>query len=94
MPVVKYFSVVGATLLVFIFGFEAYLADEASNARFDNSLYESATYAPRFEEAAVESRFAGDATAADRVREVFGQFVPNEIRRVKRYSSAATTVIR
>jgi len=94
MPVFKYFAVVGATLLVFLFGFDAYLADEASNARFNGSFYESATYAPRLEESIMEVRFTRDATPADRVREVFGQFVPNENRRAKRYSFAATTVIR
>ena len=94
MPAFKYFAVVGSTLLVFLFGLDAYLADAASNARFDGSFYESATYAPRLEEALVELRFTRDATPADRVREVFGQFVPNENRRGKRYSSAATTVIR
>ena len=94
MPVFKYFAVVGSTLLVFLFGLDAYLADEASNARFDGSFYESATYAPRLEEAIVDLRFTRDATPAGRVREVFGQFVPNENRRGKHYSSAATTVIR
>jgi len=94
MPAFKYFAVVGSTLLVFLFGLDAYLADEANNARFDGSFYESATYAPRLEEAMVEVRFTRDATPADRVREVFGQFVPSEYRRGKHYSSAATTVIR
>ena len=94
MPVFKYFAVVGSTLLVLLLGLDAYLADEASNARFNGSLYESATYAPRLEEAMVEVRFTRNATPADRVKEVFGQFVPNEYRRGKRYSSAATTGIR
>jgi hypothetical protein len=94
MPVFKYFSIVGSTLLVFLFGLDAYFADEAGNARFNGSFYESATYAPRLEEALVEPRFTRDATPADRIKEVFGQFVPNEYRRGKRYSSAATTVIR
>jgi hypothetical protein len=94
MPVFKYFAVVGSTLFVLLFGLNAYLADEASNARFNGSFYESATYAPRLEEAMVEVRFTRNATPADRVKEVFGQFVPNEYRRGKRYSSAATTVIR
>jgi hypothetical protein len=94
MPAFKYVAIVGSTLFVFLFGLDAYLADEAGNARFEGSFYESATYAPRLEEAMVELRFTRDATPADRVREVFGQFVPSEYRRGKRYSSAATTVIR
>jgi hypothetical protein len=93
MAAFKYFAVVGSTLLVFLFGLGAYLADEAGNARFDGSFYESATYAPRLEQAMVELRFTGDATPADRVREVFGQFIPSEYRRGKRYSAASTTVI-
>ena len=38
----------------------------------------------------MEPRFTRDATPADRVREVFAQFVPNEGKRSKRYSSVAT----
>ena len=68
--------------------------DDAGEPRFNGSFYESATYAPRLGEAAVEVRFTRDATPADRVREVFGQFVPSEYRRGKHYSSAATAVIR
>jgi hypothetical protein len=94
MPVFKYFTVVGLTLLVFLFGLDTYFADKASNLRFNGSFYESATYAPRLEEAMVELRFTRDATPTERVKEVFGQFVPNENRRGKRYTSAATTVIR
>jgi hypothetical protein len=94
MPVFKHFAVVGSTLLVFLSGLDAYLADETSNTRFDGSFYKSATYAPRLEEAAVEVRVTRDASPADRIKEVFGQFVPNENRRGKRYSSAASTIIR
>jgi len=94
MPASRYFTIVGSTLLKLLFGWDAYLADEAGNARFDGSFYDSATYAPRLEEAMVEPRFTRDATPADRVREVFGQFLPSEYRRGKRYSSAAITVIR
>jgi hypothetical protein len=94
MPVFKYFSVMGSTLLVLLFALDAYFRDDAGEVRFNGSFYESATYAPRLEEAVVELRFTRDATPADRVREVFGQFVPNESRRGRRYSSAATTVIR
>jgi hypothetical protein len=94
MPLSNYSTVAGSTLLVLLFGLGVYFADDAGNARFNGSFYESATYAPRLEEAVMEVRFTRDASPADRIREVFGQFVPNEIRRGKRYSSAATTVIR
>jgi hypothetical protein len=88
MPVFRYFSVVGSALLVFLFISDAYFGDNESNSRFNGSLYESAFYAPRSEEAAVtaELRFARDATPADRVKDVFAQFVPNESKRGKRYS--------
>ena len=62
--------------------------------RFNGSIYESATYAPRAEEilAKAEINFNRDASAADRVREVFGQFIPNEARRGNRYSSRGTII--
>jgi hypothetical protein len=88
MPVFKYFAVVGSALLalLFIFG-----ADE-SNSRFDGSLYESAMYAPRLEEIAAkkEVHFTRDVTPADRIKEIFSQFVPSEARRGKRFSSIPT----
>jgi hypothetical protein len=96
MPDFKYFGVVGSALLVFLFVSDAYLGDNESNSRFYGSLYESALYAPRLGETAgaAELRFTRDATPADRVREVFAQFVPNESKRGKRYSSLAATVVR
>jgi hypothetical protein len=88
MPVFRYFGVVGSALLVFLFVSDAYFGDHESNSRFNGSFYESAFYAPRFEEAALtaELRFARDATPADRVKDVFAQFVPKESKRGKRYS--------
>jgi hypothetical protein len=87
MPVFKYFTVVGSTLLVFLFISNAYLTDDES-LRFDGSLYASALYAPRVEETqtTAELRFTRDVTPAVRVREVFAVFVPNERRRNKRDS--------
>jgi hypothetical protein len=92
MPIFKYFAVVGSTLVAFLFISDAYFSDDESNSRFNGSLYESATYAPRWEErvAMHELRFTRDAVPADRVKEVFAQFVPNEGKRGRRYSSAAT----
>ena len=90
MPIFKYFAVVGSALLVLLFVSDAYLRDSESDLRFDGSLYQSAIYAPRVVETLVEPRFTRDATPADRVREVFAQFVPNEGKRGKRYSSVAT----
>ena len=90
MPIFRYFAFVGSALLVLLFVSDAYLRDSESDARFDGSLYQSAIYAPRLVETLVEPRFTRDASPADRVREVFAQFVPNEGKRVKRYSSIAT----
>ena len=88
MPVLKYFTVVGSTLLAFLFVSNAYLTDDDSNSRFEGSLYDSALYAPRAEEilTTAEVRFTRDVTPAVRVREVFAVFVPNERRRGKRDS--------
>jgi hypothetical protein len=85
MPVLRYFAITGSALLVFLFVSDAYFGDE-SNSRFNGSLYESATYVPRTEETTTvaELRFTRDASPADRVREVFAQFVANDGRRVRR----------
>jgi hypothetical protein len=90
MPIFRYFAVVGSALLILLFVSDAYLRDSDSDLRFDGSLYQSAIYAPRLVETLEEPRFTRDASPADRVREVFAQFVPNEGKRTKRYSSAAT----
>src|SRR5258705_9622570 len=89
MPVFKYFAVVGSALLVLLFVADALFGESEGNSRFDASLYESTLYAPRSGETAVtvERRFPHDVTPAARVRELFAQFVPNEIRRGKRYAS-------
>jgi hypothetical protein len=86
MPIFRYFSVVGSALLALLFVSDALFGD---NSRFEGSLYESAIYAPRLVEtpAAQERQFPRNATPADRVKEVFAQFVPNEGRRGKRYSA-------
>jgi len=90
MPIFRYFAGVGSALLVLLFISDACLRDSEIDSRFDGSLYQSAIYAPRIEEAVTEPRFTRDATPADRVREVFAQFMPNEGRRGKRYASSAT----
>ena len=94
MPVSKYFVFVGSALLVLLFVSDAYFGDDESNSRFNGSFYESALYAPRLDEIAAkqELRFTRDVTAAARVREVFAQFVPNEGRLGKRYSSPVTAI--
>jgi hypothetical protein len=86
MPIFSYFSVVGSALLALLFVSDALFGD---NARFDGSFYESAIYAPRSVEilATQERQFPRNATPADRVKEVFAQFMPNEGRRGKRYSA-------
>ena len=87
MPILKYFTVVGSTLLAFLFVSNAYLTDDEGN-RFDGSLYGSAIYAPSVEatQTTAELRFTRDVTPALRVKEVFAVFVPNERRRNKRDS--------
>ena len=86
MPNFRYFSVVGPALLALLFVSDALFGD---NSRFESALYESALYAPRLVEAPTtqERQFSRNATPADRVQEVFAQFVPNEGRRGKRYSA-------
>jgi hypothetical protein len=93
MPISKYFTVVGSTLLALLFITDAYFGDAASS-RFDASLYDSALYAPRPEEvvATRELRFPRDITPANRIKEVFAQFVPSEAKRGKRYSSLTIIV--
>lgn len=86
MPKFRYFSVVGSALLALLFVSGALFGD---NSRFESALYESAIYAPRLVEPLTtqERQFPRNATPADRVKEVFAQFVPNEGRRGKRYSA-------
>jgi hypothetical protein len=93
MPIFRYFGVAGSALLALLFVCDAYFGD-ASGSRFDASMFESATYAPRVEEvvAKAESRYRRDASAADRIKDVFAQFVPNEARRGKRYSSIGAII--
>lgn len=94
MPVFRYFAVTGSVLLVFLLVSDAYFGDSESDARFNVSLYDDATYLPRLEEtiASEELRFTRDVTPAGRVKEVFAQFIPNESKRWKRYSSTATVI--
>jgi len=94
MPVFRYFTVVGSALLALLFISDAYFGDSESNSRFNGLLYESALYAPLPAETAVrtELRFTRDVSPAARVKEVFAQFVPNETRRGKRYSSTAAVI--
>jgi hypothetical protein len=88
MPIIKYFTTVGSTLLALLLVTGAYLNDDESHRRFDGSLYSSALYAPRQQEtrATAELRLPRDVTPAVRVREVFAMFVPNERRRSRRES--------
>jgi hypothetical protein len=87
MPVGKYFGYVGSALLALLFVFDACFGDNEST-RFDASLFDSATYAPREETVApYEFRYSRDITPANRVRDVFAQFVPGETRRGKNTSS-------
>ncbi len=94
MPIFKHFAVTGSALLAFLFVSDTFLGDSDSNSRFNGSLYESALYAPSLVKIAVtnERRFTRDVTPANRVRQVFAQFVPNEGKRDKNYSFLETFV--
>jgi len=69
----------------------ASLDDRKGNSHFSGALPEPAVYAPRSAEvvAKPEPPLTPDVTPAQRIREVFAQFVPDEGKRWKRYSSAA-----
>ena len=94
MPIFKHFAVTGSALLAFLFVSDTFLGDSDANSRFNRSLFDSALYASSSAKTAVtdERRFARDATPANRVRQVFAQFVPNEGKRDKRYSALETFV--
>lgn len=95
MPVGKYFGYVGSALLALLFVFDACFGEGDANARFDPSLFDSATYASRQQEIATpyEFRYSREMTPASRVRDVFAQFVPSGAKRGRRYSSTASVVI-
>jgi hypothetical protein len=86
MPIFRYFAVVGSVLLVLLFVCDAYFGENESNSCFNGSFCETTIFAPHIEDIAAteELRFTRDVTPADRVKEVFGQFVPNEGKRAKR----------
>ena len=69
----------------------ASLDDRKANSHFGGALPEPAVYTPRSAEvlAKPEPPVTPDVTPAERIREVFAQFVPDEGKRWKRYSSAA-----
>jgi len=88
MPLTRYFSVAGFSLLASLFVLSAWLSEDESHLRFEGSFYDSALYAPRQSEiaATTEQRYTRDVTPALRVKEVFAVFVPNERRRNRRDS--------
>ena len=94
MPIFKNSSVVGSALLVLLFVCVACFCDDEIGYRFDGSLYQSTIYEPGSEETvlAPERRLTFDATPVSRVKEVFAQFVPNENKRVRRFSSSGTSL--
>lgn len=84
-PIFRYFAIAGSALLVLLFVSEAYLSDDGE-ARFDRSLFDSATYVPRPEAtiAVAELLLAPSETPAEHIREIFAQFGADESRRRKR----------
>ena len=85
MPVFKEAAIAMAALVGLLVASDALFGD--AEPRFDSALYDSAFYGSQ------EFRFARDATPADRINDMFGQFFPSEAKRSKRYSSL-TTIIR
>jgi hypothetical protein len=94
MPIFKNSSVVGSALLVLLFVCVACFCDDEINYRFDGSLYQSTIYEPRLEETLLvpEHRLTREATPVSRVKEVFAQFVPNDNKRVRRFSLSGTFI--
>jgi hypothetical protein len=94
MPIFRNFSVVGSALLVLLFVCVAWFCDDEINYRFDGSLYQGRIYEPRLEgtQLVPEHRLTRDATPVSRVKDVFAQFVPNENKRVRRFSSSGTSI--
>jgi hypothetical protein len=86
MPVLRECAIVGAALVALLVVSDAIFGEDAGAWRFEASLYDSATYAPRADDT------LRNAPPAVRVREVFAQFLPGEGQR-KRFSSL-TTIIR
>jgi hypothetical protein len=78
-------AVIGVYALLFVcdalFGIE--------ETRFDDTYFDSASYAPRSK----EFRYASDTPPAARVSDAFAQFAPGEAKQARRYSSL-TTIIR
>jgi hypothetical protein len=87
MPVFKEAAIAMAALFGLLFLSDALFGED--DPRFDSAFYDKALYAARSQ----EFRFARDATPADRINDMFGQFFPGEGKRGKRYSSL-TTIIR
>jgi hypothetical protein len=92
MPVPNNSTRVGLVLLALMM-MSVLFSGSQSEARFDPSYYNSATYAPRAAAIATDARyFTADVTPAERVAEVFGQFTVNDNKRAKRYSSLSTVI--
>jgi hypothetical protein len=97
MQMLKDLAAAGAGLLVFFVVSGGVFGDD--EPRFEASLYDSTLYAPKDTikdatkaEDAAELRYPRDTTPADRVREVFARFGPDDGKRGKRYASAATVI--
>ncbi|WP_420132454.1 hypothetical protein [Rhodopseudomonas sp.] len=90
MPVLRYFISVGPALLALLVIINAVFGE--APPRFNDVIYDSALYAPHVAAASTRQPrgFADNLTPADRVKQVFGQFSANDVKRLKRYSSAAT----
>ncbi|MFC0242798.1 hypothetical protein [Rhodopseudomonas telluris] len=92
MPVFRYFVCVGPALLAVLVIIDAVFGE--GPPRFNDAIYNSASYAPRFAAASAQQQrsFSDNVTPADRIRRVFGQFSTNDANRLKRYSSASSTI--
>ena len=90
MPVFRYFVCAGPALLALLVIINAVFGE--GPPRFTDAIYNSALYAPRADTRSMRPQSGVDATPADRVKGVFGQFSANDSKRLKRYSSASSTI--
>ena len=83
MPIVKEIAMIGSAIVGLLTLSHTYFGVDEARFRFEDSLYASVTYARPLggTSARAERYFPRDATPADRVNEVFGQFTSQGVRR-------------
>lgn len=83
MPIVKELAMIGCVVVGLLILSHTYSGVDEARFRFEDSLFASVTYARPLggTSARAERYFSRDATPADRVNEVFGQFTSQGVRR-------------